>query len=319
MLVVIGLLVGVISLAALNGGGPQARRRSQRSTESRFDCDPDGPTDHHCGADRYDRADADRYGTGTSSTRSRRALLPQEAGQRPAPAMQLPPLNTTAPVEQFVRTAPRSGRSVAAGLRRPRVARRRAARRASQTAGLAVSNDPTARKRKASMIRPRPLQIALGVGAGVALAGGGYAVAASTSSQIHACVSNKTRALTLEAKCPRGSRAVVWGVRGPGGSCGRQREERHQRHERDISLVEPHGECHPGGAICSGECVDQPGFRWPGHAQPEHSAGRHRCRGCEHRARTRMGRSGSDRRPRSWHLAPGPASRLSREARGALS
>ncbi len=71
------------------------------------------------------------------------------------------------------------------------------------------------------MIRARPLQIALGVGAGIALAGGGYALAASTSNQIHACANNKSHVLVLEAKCPRGSRAVVWSVRGPAGPAGR--------------------------------------------------------------------------------------------------
>jgi hypothetical protein len=70
------------------------------------------------------------------------------------------------------------------------------------------------------MNKPRPLQIALGVGAGVALAGGGYAVAASTNHQIHACVNTKTHVLMLEAKCPRGTRGVVWSVRGPAGPAG---------------------------------------------------------------------------------------------------
>lgn len=69
------------------------------------------------------------------------------------------------------------------------------------------------------MIRPRPLQTLVGIGAGIALAGGGYALAASTGGQIHACV-GKTHVLTLEARCPRGSRAVVWSVRGPAGRPG---------------------------------------------------------------------------------------------------
>ncbi len=70
------------------------------------------------------------------------------------------------------------------------------------------------------MIRPRPLQAVIGMAAGIALAGGGYAVAASTTSEIHACVNAKTRVLTMQARCPRGSRAVVWNVRGPGGRAG---------------------------------------------------------------------------------------------------
>ncbi len=70
------------------------------------------------------------------------------------------------------------------------------------------------------MIRPRPLQIAFGVGVGIALTGGGYALAASTNNQIHACANTKTHVLSLEAKCPRGSRAAVWSVRGPAGRAG---------------------------------------------------------------------------------------------------
>ena len=70
------------------------------------------------------------------------------------------------------------------------------------------------------MIRLRPLQTVLGIGAGVALAGGGYAVAASTSRQIHACANSRTHVLTLRARCPRGSRPVVWSVRGPAGRPG---------------------------------------------------------------------------------------------------
>src|SRR5579875_1138675 len=71
------------------------------------------------------------------------------------------------------------------------------------------------------MIRPRPLHAVLGVGAGIALAGGSYAVAASAGNQIHACVNTRTHVLSLEAKCPRGSRAVVWSVRGPAGRPGK--------------------------------------------------------------------------------------------------
>ncbi len=70
------------------------------------------------------------------------------------------------------------------------------------------------------MIRPRPLHTAVGVIVGIALAGGGYALAASTTSEIHACASTKTRVLTLQAKCPRGSRPVVWSVRGRAGRVG---------------------------------------------------------------------------------------------------
>ena len=70
------------------------------------------------------------------------------------------------------------------------------------------------------MIRPRPLQTLLGMAAGIALAGGGYAVAATTSSRIHACANTKTHMLSLETNCPRGSRALVWNVRGPAGRAG---------------------------------------------------------------------------------------------------
>ncbi len=72
------------------------------------------------------------------------------------------------------------------------------------------------------MIRPRPLQTVIGMAVGIALAGGGYAVAASTSGrQIRACANTKTRLLSLEGtKCPRGSRALAWSVRGPAGRAG---------------------------------------------------------------------------------------------------
>lgn len=70
------------------------------------------------------------------------------------------------------------------------------------------------------MIRPRPLQTLAGIGAGIALAGGGYALAASTGKQVHACANTKTHVLTLQASCPRRSRAVVWNVQGPTGRPG---------------------------------------------------------------------------------------------------
>jgi hypothetical protein len=70
--------------------------------------------------------------------------------------------------------------------------------------------------------RPRPLQIAIGFLTGVALAGGGYALAASRSTEIHACEGLAApHVLTLNARCPRGSRPVVWAVRGPAGRNGR--------------------------------------------------------------------------------------------------
>ena len=54
----------------------------------------------------------------------------------------------------------------------------------------------------------------------MALAGGGYAFAASTSGEIRACAGAKTHVLTLQTRCSRGSRAVVWSVRGPAGRAG---------------------------------------------------------------------------------------------------
>lgn len=69
--------------------------------------------------------------------------------------------------------------------------------------------------------RPRPLQIMIGLLAGIALAGGGYAFAASRSAEIHACAGIAApHVLTLNARCPRGSRAVVWDLRGPAGRNG---------------------------------------------------------------------------------------------------
>jgi hypothetical protein len=66
----------------------------------------------------------------------------------------------------------------------------------------------------------KPAQIAIGLTVGAMLAGGGYAIAASQSKEIHACVNKKTHALTVQAKCPKGTSALSWGTVGPRGAAG---------------------------------------------------------------------------------------------------
>jgi hypothetical protein len=41
-------------------------------------------------------------------------------------------------------------------------------------------------------------------------AGGGYAIAATNSSTIHGCVSNRTHALYIQKRCHRGQHSLVW-------------------------------------------------------------------------------------------------------------
>jgi len=66
----------------------------------------------------------------------------------------------------------------------------------------------------------KPAQIAIGLTVGAMLAGGGYAIAASQSRTIHACVSKKTHALSVQVKCPKGTSALSWGTVGPRGAAG---------------------------------------------------------------------------------------------------
>jgi hypothetical protein len=66
----------------------------------------------------------------------------------------------------------------------------------------------------------KPAQIVAGVVVGAVLAGGGYAVAASRSTVIHGCVNKKTHALTVTAKCAKGTTVLTWSEKGPTGAKG---------------------------------------------------------------------------------------------------
>jgi hypothetical protein len=68
----------------------------------------------------------------------------------------------------------------------------------------------------------RLLHLAAGVGLGLAIAGGGYAIAASSSSPIHGCVENKSRALLIQPRCGRGQSRLVFNAHGPSGPRGPQ-------------------------------------------------------------------------------------------------
>jgi hypothetical protein len=75
-------------------------------------------------------------------------------------------------------------------------------------------------------MRLKPGQIAAGIALGAVLAGGGYAIAATRTSVIHGCINKKTHALTVVARCPKGSTVLTWnrqgrvGARGPRGASG---------------------------------------------------------------------------------------------------
>jgi len=47
--------------------------------------------------------------------------------------------------------------------------------------------------------------------------GGGFALATDSGKSIHACVDTKTHVLTVQAKCPRGTKRLIWNVQGPPG------------------------------------------------------------------------------------------------------
>ena len=66
----------------------------------------------------------------------------------------------------------------------------------------------------------KPAQIVAGVVMGAVLAGGGYALAASRTTVIHACVNKKTHALTVTAKCAKGTTVLTWNQKGPAGAKG---------------------------------------------------------------------------------------------------
>ena len=71
-----------------------------------------------------------------------------------------------------------------------------------------------------SLTTSRIAQLAAAAGAGALIAGGGFALASSGSSTIHGCVGTKSHVLTVQAKCPRGTRKLVWSVQGPRGLTG---------------------------------------------------------------------------------------------------
>jgi hypothetical protein len=72
------------------------------------------------------------------------------------------------------------------------------------------------------MKRIKLSHLIVGVLAGAALAGGGYAIAASSSSVIHACINRKTRVVTIpkSGRCGSGSSAIAWNQVGPRGPAG---------------------------------------------------------------------------------------------------
>jgi hypothetical protein len=66
----------------------------------------------------------------------------------------------------------------------------------------------------------KPTQIAAGIAAGAMIGGGGYAIAATSSSVIHGCVNKKTHALTVSARCGKGTTALSWNKQGRTGGTG---------------------------------------------------------------------------------------------------
>ncbi len=71
-----------------------------------------------------------------------------------------------------------------------------------------------------SLSTSRIAQLATAAAAGALIAGGGFALAAGGSSTIHGCVGTKSHVLTVQAKCPRGTRKLLWSVQGPRGLTG---------------------------------------------------------------------------------------------------
>jgi hypothetical protein len=58
--------------------------------------------------------------------------------------------------------------------------------------------------------------VAAGV-VGALIAGGGFALASGSNKTIHGCVSKSTHVLSVQRRCPSGSRALVWNQQGPTG------------------------------------------------------------------------------------------------------
>ncbi len=69
---------------------------------------------------------------------------------------------------------------------------------------------------------PRSARTIAAISVAFALAFGGYALATTRSQTVHACANTKTHILSLLRRCPHGSIAVTWNVRGPAGRAGRR-------------------------------------------------------------------------------------------------
>jgi hypothetical protein len=67
----------------------------------------------------------------------------------------------------------------------------------------------------------RVAQLAAAVLAGALLATGGYALAASATKTIHACVSKTSHVLAVEKHCGKGQTTLTWNQQGPAGQAGR--------------------------------------------------------------------------------------------------
>jgi hypothetical protein len=70
-------------------------------------------------------------------------------------------------------------------------------------------------------MRVKPTQIAAGIAAGAMIGGGGYAVGATSTSVVHGCVNKKTHALTVSAKCRKGTTEISWNKQGRVGASGK--------------------------------------------------------------------------------------------------
>jgi hypothetical protein len=71
-------------------------------------------------------------------------------------------------------------------------------------------------------LRIKLSHLVVGLVVGALLIGAGYALATTRSVVIHACINDKSRALTVPAsrKCARGSKALDWNQQGPRGTKG---------------------------------------------------------------------------------------------------
>lgn len=83
--------------------------------------------------------------------------------------------------------------------------------------------DGTRARPRRRLRRPsRATSLVAGVAAGVAVAGGGgFAIAAATNRTIHGCINSKSRVLTVQTRCGKGSTSLTWSERGPRGATGK--------------------------------------------------------------------------------------------------